>query len=61
MPLLGSAGAAVPTLQEIEDATRKLGQHLFVAKVGSDAELDAALGSLIQEQVGALLVAASAY
>jgi putative tryptophan/tyrosine transport system substrate-binding protein len=59
--LLGPAGATVPARQEIEDATRKFGQHLFIAKVGSDAELDAALGSLIQQQVGALLVAASAY
>ena len=48
-------------LKEIEDATRKTGQRLFVAKAGSDADLDAALGSLIQERVGALLVAASAY
>src|SRR5215470_1299647 len=59
--LLGPAGVTAPALQEIEDATRKFGQHLFVANVGSDAELDAALRSLIQEQVGALLVAASAY
>jgi len=58
--LLGP-GATVPGRQEIEDATRKFGQQLFVAKVGSDAELDAALRSLIQEKVGALLVAASAY
>jgi ABC-type uncharacterized transport system substrate-binding protein len=48
-------------LKEIEDATRKTGQRLFVAKAGSDADLDAALGSLIQERVGAVLVAASAY
>src|SRR5262245_9283238 len=66
IPLLGALlgpGPTVPTrqLKEIEDATRKTGQRLFVAKVGSDAELDAALESLIQEQVGALLVAASAY
>src|SRR5262249_43597899 len=59
--LLGPAGVTVPARQEIEDATRKFGQHLFVAKVGSDAELDAALRSLVQEKVGALLVAASAY
>src|SRR5262245_54655072 len=59
--LLGPLGAAVSARQEIEDATHKSGQRLFVAKVGSDAELDAALRSLIQEQVGAVLVAASAY
>jgi putative ABC transport system substrate-binding protein len=66
IPLMGALlgpGTTVPAhqLKEIEDATRKTGQRLFVAKVGSDAELDAALGSLIQERVGALLVAASAY
>src|SRR5262249_34517373 len=59
--LLGPAGATVPARQEIEDAARKSGQRLIVATVGSDAELDAALTSLIHEQVGALLVAASAY
>jgi len=59
--LLGPPGATVPARQEIEDAARKSGQHVFVAKVGSDAELDAALKSLIRERVGALLVAASAY
>src|SRR5262245_13386174 len=59
--LLGPSGVTVPARQEIEDAARKSGQQLFVAKAGSDAELDAALRSLIQEQVGALLVAASAY
>ena len=59
--LLGPAGATVPARQEIKDAARKSGQQLFVATVGSDAELDAALGSLIHEQVGAVLVAASAY
>jgi putative tryptophan/tyrosine transport system substrate-binding protein len=59
--LLGPAGLTVPARQEIEDATRKFGQHLFVAKVAGDAELDAALRSLVREQVGALLVAASAY
>jgi putative ABC transport system substrate-binding protein len=48
-------------LQEIEDATRKLGQRLFVAKAGNDAELDAAFASLIEQRVGAMLVAASAY
>jgi ABC-type uncharacterized transport system substrate-binding protein len=65
-PLIGALLGPGETVQahqlkEIEDATRKTGQRLFVAKAGSDADLDAALGSLIQERVGALLVAASAY
>jgi ABC-type uncharacterized transport system substrate-binding protein len=43
-PLIGALlgpGATVPAhqLKEIEDATRKTGQRLFVAKAGSDAEL----------------------
>src|SRR5215211_2267229 len=60
--LLGP-GVSVPArqLKDIEDATRKIGQRVFIAKVGNDAELDPALGSLIQERVGAVLVAASAY
>src|SRR5262249_1648988 len=57
----GRAWVTVRSRQEIEDAARKSGQHLIVATVGSDAELDGALRSLIHEQVGALLVAASAY
>jgi ABC-type uncharacterized transport system substrate-binding protein len=62
-PLIGALLGPLATthLKEIEDATRKTGQRLFVAKAGSDADLDAALGSLIQERVGALLVAASVY
>jgi putative ABC transport system substrate-binding protein len=59
--LLGPTSVATHQLKEIEDATRKLGQRLFVAKAGNDGELDAAFASLIQERVGALLVAASAY
>src|SRR5262249_46330244 len=59
--LLGPAGVAVSARQEIEDAARKSGQRLFVTTVGSDAELDGALRSLTHKQVGALLVAASAY
>jgi putative ABC transport system substrate-binding protein len=57
----GRAWVTVRSRQEIEDAARKSGQRLIVATVGSDAELDGALRSLIHEQVGALLVAASAY
>jgi putative ABC transport system substrate-binding protein len=65
-PLIGALLGPGTTLQarqskEIEDATRKTGQRLFVAKTRGDADLDAALGSLIQERVGALLVAASIY
>jgi putative ABC transport system substrate-binding protein len=52
---------AARQLQEIEAATRTINQKLFVAKASNDAELDAALGSLLQQRVGALLVAADPY
>jgi ABC-type uncharacterized transport system substrate-binding protein len=70
IPLIGAllgpdagrtAAARARLLQEIEDAARKLGQRLVIAKAGSDAELDAAFGSLVQERVGAMLVSAVAY
>jgi putative ABC transport system substrate-binding protein len=48
-------------MQEIEAATRTINQKLFVAKASNDAELDAALGLLLQQRVGALLVAADPY
>jgi len=63
IPLMGALLGPIAThqLKEIEVATRKLGQRLFAAKASNDAELDAAFASLIQERVGALLVAASSY
>jgi putative ABC transport system substrate-binding protein len=45
-------------LQELEEAARTIGQRLFVAKASNDAELDAAFASLLQQRLGALLVAA---
>src|SRR5215218_5146953 len=52
---------AVRQLRDIEDATRSTGQKLFVAKASNDAELNAAFLSLVQQQVGAVLVAADPY
>jgi putative ABC transport system substrate-binding protein len=52
---------AARQMQEIEAATRTINQKLFVAKASNDAELDAALGLLLQQRVGALLVAADPY
>jgi putative tryptophan/tyrosine transport system substrate-binding protein len=52
---------AVRQLQEIENASRKLGQSPFVALADKDTELDAAFGSLTDRRVGAVLVAASPY
>jgi putative tryptophan/tyrosine transport system substrate-binding protein len=48
-------------LQELEEAARTIGQRLFVAKASNDAELDAAFASLLQQGLGALLVAADPY
>src|SRR5262245_4227671 len=61
--LLNSSDAAFARrqLQELEEAARRIGKRLFTAYAGNDADLDAALGALSREQVGALLVSASAY
>ena len=66
IPLMGALlGPNVPQtgrqLREIEEATRKIGQRLFVARAGNDTELDAAFRSLIEQRVGAMLVAATVY
>jgi putative ABC transport system substrate-binding protein len=52
---------AARQLREIEDAAGKIGQRLFIAKAGNDSDLNAAFDSLLQQRVGAMLVAASAY
>jgi len=52
---------AARQLREIEEATRRLDQRLFAANASNDMELDAALASLVQQRVGALLVAADPY
>jgi putative tryptophan/tyrosine transport system substrate-binding protein len=66
IPLIGALlnpnfPPAVRQLRDIEDATRSTGQSLFVAKASNDAELSAAFLSLVQQQVGAVLVAADPY
>jgi putative ABC transport system substrate-binding protein len=48
-------------LQDIEDATRTINQKLFVAKASNDTELNAAFASLVEQGVGAVLVAADPY
>jgi putative ABC transport system substrate-binding protein len=52
--------AAGRQLQQLEDAARAINQRLFIAKAGTDPELDA-FASLKREGAGALLVAADAY
>jgi putative tryptophan/tyrosine transport system substrate-binding protein len=55
-----SAGAARHA-PDIEDAARRIGQRIVIAKAGTDDELEAAFGSLVRQRVGALRVAADAY
>jgi len=52
---------AAQQLQDIEEAARKIGQRLFVSKASNDGELNVALTSLVEQHVGALLVAADPY
>jgi ABC-type uncharacterized transport system substrate-binding protein len=52
---------ATRQLQDIEEAVGTIGKTLFVARAGNDLELDAALAPLIQQGVGAVLVAADPY
>jgi putative ABC transport system substrate-binding protein len=48
-------------LQQIEDAARILGLQVVAANVSTDVELDLAFASLVQQRVGAFLVAADPY
>jgi putative tryptophan/tyrosine transport system substrate-binding protein len=53
-----------PTGQEFEDlepAAKTVNQKLFVAGANTDADLDAALDSFVQQRVGAFLVTASPF
>jgi putative ABC transport system substrate-binding protein len=52
---------AARQLLDLEEASRTIGQRLFVAKASNDTELDAAFTALAQQQVRALLVAADPY
>ena len=52
---------AARQLQEIEAATSTINQKLFVAKASNDTELNAAFEALLQQRIGALLVAADPY
>jgi putative ABC transport system substrate-binding protein len=53
-----------PSVQQLSDldlAAKGVGQRLFVAPANDDAELDAALTSLGQQRVGAVLVTAAPF
>src|SRR5262245_27638324 len=65
VPLIGALVSGMSPvlgqLQDIEEAFRKIGQTFFVAHASNDTELNNAFVSLIQQRVGAVLVAASSY
>ena len=48
-------------LRELEEAARIIGRRLLVAKASNDDELNAAFALLLQQRIGALLVAADPY
>jgi putative tryptophan/tyrosine transport system substrate-binding protein len=52
---------AARELQDVEEAARTIGQRLVIANASQDEELDAAFVSLVQEQVGALIVGGDPY
>ena len=52
---------AARQLQDLEEAAPTIHRRLFVSKASNDVELNAAFTSLIQQRVGALLVAADPY
>jgi putative ABC transport system substrate-binding protein len=66
VPLIGALvnpnfAPASRQLQELEAAARTVGRRLFVSKASNDGELGAAFVSLLEQRVGALLVAADPY
>jgi ABC-type uncharacterized transport system substrate-binding protein len=48
-------------LPDLEQAARTIGRRLFVANATDDEELNAAFALLLQQRIGALLVAADGY
>jgi putative ABC transport system substrate-binding protein len=52
---------AVRQLADIENAARMISQNLFVARASTDAEVNAAFASFVQQRVGAVLIAADPY
>ena len=66
IPLIGALinpdfPPAALQLQQIEEAARGIGQRIVIAKANNDDALESAFASLVQEGVGALLVAADPY
>jgi ABC-type uncharacterized transport system substrate-binding protein len=66
VPLIGAllnpnVPEAARQLSELEQAARTIGRRLFIAKASDDEGLNAAFSLLLQQGIGALLVAADAY
>jgi putative ABC transport system substrate-binding protein len=53
--------AAERQARDIEEAARSLGRNVRILKAGSERDIDAAFTSIVQDRVGALFVAASAF
>jgi putative ABC transport system substrate-binding protein len=52
---------AAGQLRDIEEAARKTGRRLFIAKASNDTELNAAFAALLSERIGGLLVASDPF
>jgi len=66
VPLIGAlvnpnSPDAARQLPELEQAARTIGRRVVVAKASDDEELNAAFALLLQQGIGALLVAADPY
>jgi putative ABC transport system substrate-binding protein len=66
VPLIGAllnqnSPDAARQLPALEQAARTIGRRLFVAKASNDEELNATFALLLQQGIGALLVAADPY
>jgi putative tryptophan/tyrosine transport system substrate-binding protein len=55
-----SPGGA-PQLKDIQEAARAIGQQIVILNASSEADIDAAFATIVQQRIGALLVAADPY
>ena len=53
--------AAELELRDIPDAARAIGQKIVILEAGNERDIDAAFASLVQRQIGALLVASDPF
>lgn len=53
--------AAELELRDIPDAARAIGQRIVILEAGNERDIDAAFASLVQRQIGALLVASDPF